>query len=141
MIKPAVPESMTGIGQLEDPLTGIGHTRWATHGGPTDGQNAHPHLSDGGKLAVIHNGIIENFAELKQELLAKGVTFESETDTEVAAALLGDIFRNKLNGDGRRPHRGNASWPASDSKARSPFSQYMRTSPTSSWPPAGTPRW
>ncbi|MFM9276353.1 isomerizing glutamine--fructose-6-phosphate transaminase, partial [Pseudarthrobacter sp. NKDBFgelt] len=83
---------------LPETVTGIGHTRWATHGGPTD-RNAHPHLADGGKLAVIHNGIIENFAELKLELLDKGVTFLSETDTEVAAALLADIYRNKLAGD------------------------------------------
>ncbi|MDQ1289708.1 MAG: hypothetical protein QG622_3274 [Actinomycetota bacterium] len=79
----------------EDPLppsvTGIGHTRWATHGAPTDA-NAHPHLGGDGTVAVIHNGIIENFASLKAGLLTDGVGFASQTDTEVAAHLLAKAY-------------------------------------------------
>ncbi|MFF5361429.1 glutamine--fructose-6-phosphate transaminase (isomerizing) [Streptomyces scabiei] len=71
--------------------TGVGHTRWATHGGPTD-TNAHPHLDNAGRVAVVHNGIIENFAALRAELAGRGHDLLSETDTEVVAHLLAEEF-------------------------------------------------
>ena len=76
-------------------VCGIGHTRWATHGAPTV-QNAHPHVSDDGKFAVVHNGIIENFAELREELQAKGFVFHSETDTEVVVHLVDSYYNGNL---------------------------------------------
>ncbi|WP_243093460.1 glutamine--fructose-6-phosphate transaminase (isomerizing) [Thermus thalpophilus] len=80
--------------RLEGPL-GIGHTRWATHGAPTD-PNAHPHTTEDGKIAVIHNGIIENYLELKEALLARGHRFRSETDSEVLAHLVEEKYQGDL---------------------------------------------
>ena len=86
-----------------DGLIGVAHTRWATHGGVTE-SNAHPHLS-GGRIAVIHNGIIENFQPIKDEMLQKGYAFDSETDTEVAAHLIYDYVQQG-HGPGRGRWRG-----------------------------------
>ena len=72
---------------------GMGHTRWATHGEPND-RNAHPHYSQKGRFAIIHNGIIENYASIKAELSKRGHEFRSDTDTEVLVHLIEDIFEN-----------------------------------------------
>lgn len=76
-------------------MCGIGHTRWATHGAPND-VNAHPHMSNDGKFAIVHNGIIENFAALREELQGQGIRFKSETDTEVIVQLLANYYTGDL---------------------------------------------
>jgi glucosamine--fructose-6-phosphate aminotransferase (isomerizing) len=94
-------------GNLSPLRTGVGHTRWATHGRPTE-ENAHPQLGGDGTVAIVHNGIIENFAELKEKLQERGVVFQSETDTEVMAHLIaervegGETLREALAGVLRR---------------------------------------
>ena len=85
-------EDVLGVHPLSATV-GIGHTRWATHGAPSE-INAHPHQA--GRVTLVHNGIIENFAELRRELEAKGRTFESQTDTEIIAQLLDDNLQGGL---------------------------------------------
>ncbi|HET6527173.1 MAG TPA: glutamine--fructose-6-phosphate transaminase (isomerizing), partial [Balneolaceae bacterium] len=80
-------------GNPTEGFVGIGHTRWATHGAPND-VNSHPHASESGKIALVHNGIIENYSSLKKELQNKGRTFHTDTDTEVIAQLIEEIYEN-----------------------------------------------
>lgn len=82
-------------GSVLSGTAGVGHTRWATHGAPTD-MNAHPHMSNDGRFAIVHNGIIENYAELREELIGSGFHFESETDTEVIVHLLEYYYRGNI---------------------------------------------
>jgi len=97
-----IEKSVGRLAQLEDRLAtrplggriGIGHTRWATHGRPSD-ENAHPHSDCSGRFALVHNGIIENYLALREELNTKGHQFQSETDTEVVAHLAEELY----NGD------------------------------------------
>ncbi|MEI6198200.1 MAG: class II glutamine amidotransferase, partial [Verrucomicrobiota bacterium] len=79
---------------------GIGHTRWATHGAPSD-KNSHPHLDQSGKIAVVHNGVIENYDGIKQKLLKAGHTFKSDTDTEVLAHLIGEHYAKRRGQNGK----------------------------------------
>eukprot|EP01118_Nematostelium_gracile_P005538 TRINITY_DN175_c0_g1_i2.p4 TRINITY_DN175_c0_g1~~TRINITY_DN175_c0_g1_i2.p4 ORF type:complete len:613 (-),score=140.76 TRINITY_DN175_c0_g1_i2:48292-50130(-) len=83
-------------GKDQSGSVGIGHTRWATHGAPSD-RNSHPHTSNDGQLSIIHNGIIENYATIKEELEKRGHTFNSDTDTEVLVHLIEEIYKNENN--------------------------------------------
>jgi glucosamine--fructose-6-phosphate aminotransferase (isomerizing) len=105
---------------------GIGHTRWATHGAPTD-RNAHPHVSCDGRVAVIHNGIIENFQELRERLDKSGHTLASDTDTEVVAHLVEERLGGAPPAGGSAPGAG----PRTSTRCAPP--SRSSTAPTRSW--------
>src|SRR5687767_12030397 len=96
--------------------TGIGHTRWATHGPPCD-ENSHPHLDGSRKLAVVHNGVIENYDRLKQRLVAAGHKFHSDTDTEVLAHLIGEHYERLRTVSATDSANGSAQHPLSKAVA------------------------
>ncbi|MEX2601367.1 MAG: glutamine--fructose-6-phosphate transaminase (isomerizing) [Balneolaceae bacterium] len=98
--KVSVLEKKLKVGKIIGHI-GIGHTRWATHGEPND-VNSHPHLSESGKIAVVHNGIVENYNSLKKKLIEKGRHFQSETDTEIIAQLIEEIYKKSEDIDFER---------------------------------------
>src|SRR5438552_3950877 len=93
-------DALPAAGQL-----GIGHTRWATHGPPSD-ENSHPHLDRSGRIAVVHNGVIENFDQIKERLAQAGHEFHSETDTEVLAHLIGEYYARIESSEPRQKKNG-----------------------------------
>jgi glucosamine--fructose-6-phosphate aminotransferase (isomerizing) len=112
--------------------TGLGHTRWATHGEPND-PNSHPHTDASGNIALIHNGIFENYAELKAELVAAGHAFTSDTDTEVVAHLIGSL-REEQGGPGPSPRS------VCDRGDRPPGARHHRRQPARGAPGPRPPR-
>jgi len=102
---------------------GIGHTRWATHGPPSD-TNSHPHLDQSGTIAVVHNGVIENYDRLKEKLLKAGHTFRSDTDTEILAHLIGHYYQQERGPVRPQSERGGA--PNSISARREPMTGSRR---------------
>ena len=105
-----VLEELTHGGETLPGTVGIGHTRWATHGQPSD-INSHPHFNTSGTIAVVHNGIIENYMALKEKLVSKGYVFKSETDTEVVAHLIDYYYRgNPLEAITKVMHRVEGSY-------------------------------
>ena len=117
-----------GGADLEGNL-GIGHTRWATHGEPND-INAHPHVSENGRIALVHNGIIENYLEIKEHLMRQGVHFTSDTDTEVVAQLL-EFHYNEC-------HNMLEAAACGGSRGPTPSASSVRITPTPSLPPGRT---
>ena len=111
--------------------TGIGHTRWATHGRPSE-ENAHPHTDCKGRIAVVHNGIIENYLELRAELAAAGHMLRCETDTETIAHLIEGVLRGRLVCSGRQGRK--------RSTAATPSPWFTSITPTRSSPRARTRR-